>query len=293
MHGLAAYLFNWRDNKMATWLLTWNPANWHWDNYEEECEAASKESPIEFIWSCHSKKPQIGDEFYLMKLGKLPRGIIAHGIVTKGMVPGDRWDGEKSGEIPHLSGECDTLLNYKSQKILNVDVLEKECSDQEWHPRASGIHINDTVLPKLHELWAEVTMEYPDNPEESVYEEKIAHTDNDTAETDGIVEGTKKAVYTTIYERNPKVRRDFLKDKKHLQCEVCGFDFEKKYGSLGAGFIEVHHKKPVSEGEHITDLENDLVMLCSNCHRMIHRGKYHMITVEELKGIIQGGTDKE
>lgn len=80
---------------MTAWLLTWNPDNWHWDNYDEDCKAASKENPIEFVWSCHSKKPQIGDEFYLMKLGKLPRGIIAHGIVTKGMVPGDRWDGEK------------------------------------------------------------------------------------------------------------------------------------------------------------------------------------------------------
>lgn len=73
---------------------------------------------------------------------------------------------------------------------------------------------------------------------------------------------------------------------KHLKCEVCGFDFEKVYGQLGAGYIEVHHKKPVSEGERITDLDNDLVMLCSNCHRMIHRGRDHMLTVEELRRII-------
>ena len=43
----------------------------------------------------------------------------------------------------------------------------------------------------------------------------------------------------------------------------------------------------MSEGVHMTDLNNDLVMLCSNCHRMIHRGVDHMITVEELKGVIQ------
>ncbi|MBR0186235.1 MAG: HNH endonuclease [Synergistaceae bacterium] len=105
-------------------------------------------------------------------------------------------------------------------------------------------------------------------------------------EAAGTVEGAKKVVYTTTYERDPKVRRAFLKGK-HLKCEVCGFDFEKAYGKLGAGYIEVHHKRPVSEGVRMTDLDNDLAMLCSNCHRMIHRGRDHMITLEELKGIIK------
>ena len=92
-------------------------------------------------------------------------------------------------------------------------------------------------------------------------------------------------------KRDPKIRRAFLQRKK-LKCEVCGFDFEAVYGELGAGYIEVHHKKPVSDGERITDLNKDLVMLCSNCHRMIHRGKDHMITVEELKSIIDSAHKK-
>ncbi|WLC60221.1 HNH endonuclease (plasmid) [Leuconostoc carnosum] len=32
-----------------------------------------------------------------------------------------------------------------------------------------------------------------------------------------------------------------------------------------------------------TDPINDLVPLCSNCHRMIHRDKYNVLTVEHLK----------
>ncbi len=293
---------------MATWLFTWNPDKTPWEGYDKDCEAASKENPLDFNWSSQSKQTQAGDEFFLFKQGKLPRGIIAHGFLTGGTSDEDHWDEEKAraGKKAHyVDGECDVLLNYKTQDILNLSVLEEECPGQQWSPYASGIHIKDEVLPKLHELWAGVTMEYPDNPEESVYEEEIKHADKGTADsvtsetdtgedageegttTSGIVEGTKKTVYTTTYERNPKIRRAFLKGKKKLQCEVCGFDFEKSYGKLGAGFIEVHHKKPVSEGVHMTDLNNDLVMLCSNCHRMIHRGVDHMITVEELKGVIQ------
>lgn len=53
---------------------------------------------------------------------------------------------------------------------------------------------------------------------------------------------------------------------------VCGFDF-KRYGACGKNFIEVHHVKPLYdlEKEEIIDPKTDLVCLCSNCHRIIHR----------------------
>ena len=79
-----------------------------------------------------------------------------------------------------------------------------------------------------------------------------------------------------LRERNPKViiaAKKAFKDKYgKLFCEVCGFDFKEKYGELGADFIEGHHTKPVSEleeGEH-TKIE-DITMVCSNCHKMLHR----------------------
>ena len=258
---------------MRAWLLTWNPDKWQWGNYDEECEEASETHSLYFEWSCVSKKAQAGDEFYLMKQGRLPRGIIAHGVITAGGLDGEHWDDDKAGQtINYIAGECDTLLNYKTEDILDVSVLDERCKGQYWHPQSSGIRIRDEVLPVLRELWAELTGAYHKNPDESVYHE-------DTAE------GAKKSVYTTKYERDPKIRRAFLKGK-HLRCEVCGFDFGEAYGELGAGYIEVHHKKPVSEGVRMTDLNNDLVMLCANCHRMIHRGKDHMITVEELRRIV-------
>ena len=258
---------------MAVWLLTWNPEKWDvWDTYDEDCEKASEEHPLIDSWSCRSKQAREGEEFFLMKLGKPPRGIIAHGIIIEANITYRHWDYDKEEEsINYVKGKWDTLLNYKTQAILDASVLDEECRPQQWHPQSSGIHIREEVLPKLRELWAELT----GSPEESVYVE---------AEAGGTLEGTKRLVYTARYERDPKIRRAFLKGK-HLKCEVCGFDFEETYGELGAGYIEVHHKKPVSEGIRMTDLNSGLVMLCSNCHRMIHRGKDHMITVEELKSL--------
>lgn len=70
---------------------------------------------------------------------------------------------------------------------------------------------------------------------------------------------------------------------------VCDFDFEEVYGELGKDFIEVHHTKPLYsfDGEIIINPEEDLVCLCSNCHRMIHRKRDKILSVEELKDIIE------
>tara|TARA_B100000795_G_C22779872_1_gene431760 strand:- start:704 stop:1492 length:789 start_codon:yes stop_codon:yes gene_type:complete len=71
-----------------------------------------------------------------------------------------------------------------------------------------------------------------------------------------------------------------------LRCETCNFDYSKTYGPRGHNYIEVHHKKPISEykSDDITKLE-DLAVLCSSCHRMIHRC-HPWLSMEELKEII-------
>jgi hypothetical protein len=67
-----------------------------------------------------------------------------------------------------------------------------------------------------------------------------------------------------------------------LSCEVCGFDFSATYGSVGEGFCEVHHLSPLSASdESVTTTLADLAVLCSNCHRIIHRSD-PMLSVAEL-----------
>ena len=83
-------------------------------------------------------------------------------------------------------------------------------------------------------------------------------------------------------KKKDKVRKEL----GTLRCECCGFDFEKTYGQLGDGFIECHHIKPISEiipGEK-TSLD-DLSLVCSNCHRMIHR-KRPWLSISELRKLI-------
>ncbi len=79
-------------------------------------------------------------------------------------------------------------------------------------------------------------------------------------------------------DRNRKIRRakiDLFRTKYgEINCENCSFDFEEKYGERGRGFIEVHHLLPLAAllPNSITSL-SDLMLLCANCHRMVHRTK--------------------
>ncbi|QIZ99413.1 HNH endonuclease [Leifsonia sp. PS1209] len=71
----------------------------------------------------------------------------------------------------------------------------------------------------------------------------------------------------------------------NLACEICGFDFHRFYGELGADFAEVHHLVPLHvAGPSQTSLD-DLVILCSNCHRMCHRNAW--LSTDAVRAAIQ------
>ncbi|MBT2736208.1 HNH endonuclease [Bacillus sp. ISL-7] len=112
--------------------------------------------------------------------------------------------------------------------------------------------------------------------------------DSEKAEDDSYYkDGAVKQYYGKRYERNPENRKKAI-EIHGLKCVACGFNFEEVYGERGKDFIEVHHVKPLSTiGEEVTiEPKEDLVPVCSNCHRMIHRRKDDVLTVEELKFMI-------
>jgi 5-methylcytosine-specific restriction protein A len=94
-----------------------------------------------------------------------------------------------------------------------------------------------------------------------------------------------------VRERNQKLveRRKIkaLREKGALTCEVCEFDYEKRYGNRGYGFIEAHHTKALASlTENSTTKLEDLALVCANCHRMIHAQK-PWLSIEELRATLR------
>jgi hypothetical protein len=97
--------------------------------------------------------------------------------------------------------------------------------------------------------------------------------DPDTA----LAEGRPKLVAHLQRERKPALaaakRRAMIEQLGYLKCERCDLVPSQALGQFGDAVIEVHHAaKQVAEmpDDHITRLA-DLVCLCANCHRIVHR----------------------
>lgn len=133
---------------------------------------------------------------------------------------------------------------------------------------------------------------YPaDNPNyerflESFYLLKrgIENPDGGEPDNEEYQEGQRAWREASFLARNPKLVRDA---KKHHgpTCQACGFNFEKIYGELGKGYIEVHHKRPMADGGERTSTVQDVDVLCANCHRMVHR-KRVPLNLDRLKEIL-------
>ena len=115
----------------------------------------------------------------------------------------------------------------------------------------------------------------------------------------GIVPEVPPDVEASVLEGNPRLSRHLrrerkfkvVKDKKaavlratgRLCCEVCNFDFHATYGEYGMEFCEVHHLTPLSKADGaVKTTLADLAVVCSNCHRIIHK-QNPMHTIEYLR----------
>lgn len=100
----------------------------------------------------------------------------------------------------------------------------------------------------------------------------------------GSTEATNQSSHATVeeikrYRSHRRIERSgkaskLAKRNRPAVCQVCSFDFSEQYGELGKGYIEAHHLQPLgslSEGEAVVYRAEDFALLCSNCHRMIHR----------------------
>lgn len=141
------------------WLITWNPANWNWTDYESLCVSTKQGKTHIEPWTCASKQPMVGDEVFLMKTGDQPRGIIAHGTVAKSSYEAPHYDPDKAAAgitAGHIDVSFDWIQNHKTEDMLAQDDLKQLFPEQTWSPMGSGIEIKSQYLPELKELWNEL-----------------------------------------------------------------------------------------------------------------------------------------
>jgi HNH endonuclease len=106
------------------------------------------------------------------------------------------------------------------------------------------------------------------------------------------MEGRKVLKVHFARERSPRLRaaaREYWRARQHgsLRCLACGFSFRDVYGDAGESFIELHHTRALGASSKAhRNTPQDLIPVCSNCHRMIHRNISAPMPLAKLQKII-------
>lgn len=179
--------------------------------------------------------------------------------------------------IEQLNDAFDVSVNgsscYQNWNItpkLQINVTRKV---SELH---SSVEISKTIIKVMIPLIAAVAELIGYEDEEVAEEEAVART-----------EGGESEVLAKKRERNPRNRLLCLSIHGEV-CGVCGFMPQDSYGSEFSSIIEVHHIEPLSElGQpRAYSPRTDLIPLCPNCHRAIHK-RNPALTPAELKELMK------
>jgi hypothetical protein len=219
-------------------------------------------------WSCGNRKDiEAGDRLFLLRQREEPRGIIGSGWATGPTHQDLHWDqsrakqGQRANFVPL---RFDKLIDPEVDDILGLSVLKSgRTGAVNWYTQASGILIDPSAASELEEIWAQ-------------------HLGSSAGFDDEVsaLEGETRRYLITHRRRERPLRDAKLAAALHinagrLRCEVpgCGFDFWEVYGSLGRHYAQVHHLDPLGTRVRASRTRlNDLVVVCANCHVMIHRG---------------------
>lgn len=182
---------------------------------------------------------------------------------------------------------------FKLYSDLTGRKLKKEDSDKIWIEESKKCFRCKNWNKLLLELSSDHYVKFETNKVKSISSQELENRDkyDDKRLYYEGKERLKKHIKLEK-ERNSLVIKDakraFFKKHGRLYCQICGFDFREVYGEVGKNFAEGHHKKMVAdmdkEGETITI--DDIAIVCSNCHAMLHRSN-PPISVEELKNIVE------
>ncbi|MDE2059041.1 MAG: HNH endonuclease [candidate division NC10 bacterium] len=126
----------------------------------------------------------------------------------------------------------------------------------------------------------------------SLRKQVAADLDGLQEEESGIA-GPRKARLVSYFERKLKLRVAAIKIYG-TTCKACDFNFEAAYGAHGKNYIEVHHVVPISTLPEPSTInpKDDLTVLCSNCHRMVHRRRDAPLSIEELTGMVSENSSR-
>ena len=261
---------------MATYLLTWNPDDWPWDDLQANVEDLAQHGSHLGRWSTGvSNKIQPKDRLFLIRLGREPKGIIGSGW-AKSKVYKAPHRHEKGKVAKYVDVDYDVLINpeLNPRHVLPRKKLNN-LGKMHWDSQSSGTTIPEGVARRLEELWAK----FLDNGNQiTLAAEPCA------------IEGLQTEIVSYRRGRSRQLRDLALKKSEGICC-VCDEDFSKLLGGKGKRVLQVHHRRQlaITRAPRLTRL-SELAVVCANCHMLIHLNPKRAIRIYVLKKMLRASS---
>lgn len=144
---------------MSTYLLTWNPERWSYENVQELLKKFAS-GDTEHKWSCgNTRRITIGSRVFLMKQGMNETGIWGSGYVISEPFEEPHFDKHKS-KAGATQLTVNVRFDYLYDPIKDLKISRSKLvkiHTTVWNAQRSGTTIPEDVVPKIESLWRKVT----------------------------------------------------------------------------------------------------------------------------------------
>ncbi len=138
---------------MPTYLLTWNPKRWTWQDFLAARHKTVSGAPYDIEWRCGNGNVQLGDRVFMMRQGTRGRGIFAAGYAMGTPVVRPHYDGRRE-RCTFIPVRLEEILAVETDPVITPERLdEPDLSAGNWGTRQSGIRLPDDVAATLEALW--------------------------------------------------------------------------------------------------------------------------------------------
>jgi len=139
--------------RAKTFLLTWNPDIWPYDDWQNDYEEISSGGRVPGGWSVGSRRKGIqpGDRAFLLRQGKGARGIVASGWFTSEVYQ-DRHFNDPGKLANYADVEWDAMVDVDDP--LPTADLKEQVTEIKWDfILGSGFPVEETPASTIEDLW--------------------------------------------------------------------------------------------------------------------------------------------
>jgi len=228
---------------------------------------------VGFRWSCgNTRSIDKGGRVFLLRQGADNPGIVGSGRVTEGSYEDEHWDPAKQQQglrAWYVAVEWDCLV-LPEECLSRSELLKGILPESLVNSFAAGVIFQPEDAEKLEKRWAA-------HCGTSHFSAPIVPS------AISAWEGNRVEYRAYRRKRDHRLMQAARRAAKGM-CAVCEVDYSKILNGKGVRVLQVHHKHQLGQLDTPRlNSSDDLVVVCANCHALIHMDSKKALPVKALK----------